>query len=971
MRSPLLTRRAGKKCAPPIQRAFIEMLENRQLLAVVPAGFTDTTLVSGSIKNPTTMAFAPDGRLFIAEQGGNLKVFKNGNLNTTPFLKVTTNTAGERGLMGVTFDPDFNTNRYVYIYYTATTPAYHNRISRFTANGDVAVAGSEKVIMELPNLVNVYHNSGAMRFGPDGKLYVAVGDNTVTSNAQSLSNPLGKILRINKDGTIPTDNPYYNTATGQGKAIWAMGLRNPFTFAFQPGTGRMFINDVGEDAWEEIDEGKKGANYGWPSTEGDFNQSTYPNFTRPLYAYGHDVDPGENAGGTCAITGGVFYDGGTTSFPSQYDGKYFFMDYCANWISVLNESTKTHTIFASQIRQPVGVTVGPDGAMYYLSRSFSGLEHYLGKITYTGSQAPSISTQPQSKTASVGSNVTFTVAANGAAPLSYQWQRNNFNISGANSSSYTLNSVQLSDSGDTFRCIVSNASGSATSNNATLTVTSSSAPKPTISTPPSGTLYSGGQTINFSGSATDPQDGNLPGSALTWEVRFFHDEHSHPFTLPFTGTGGSFTAPTIGDHKDANVFFRISLTAKDSSGLTTTVTRDIQPRKSTVQLKASIAGLSLTLDGQTAPASFVGVEGVIRSIGAPSPQTINGTTYVFDSWSDGGVQTHDISTPVNDTTYTANFKVSGSGGGNGLNATYYNNLNFTGTTVTRVDPTVNFNFDTGSPAAAIGPDTFSARWTGFVQPQYTQTYTFYTFADDGTRLWVNNKLLVDHWVDGAAVEKSGTIALEAGKKYSIKLEYYENIGKAKVNLQWSSSSQAKQIIPSNRLFTSNATSVTLTPTDDATVRGGTNSSTNYGGASKLEVKHNTSATNERQTYLKFNIGSVAAVTSAKLRLFGGLLTSEDPSMRISVYSASNTTWTEGSINYGNKPGSAAGSSATTTISGTTAKYYEWDLTSLIAAEKAAGHTTITLVLKSVDLTWAVGSFNSSEASSNKPQLVVS
>ena len=163
------------------------------------------------------------------------------------------------------FDPAFATNQFVYIYYTATTPALHNRISRFTANGDVAVAGSETVILDLNNLSSATnHNGGALAFGPDGKLYAAVGENANGANAQSMDNLLGKMLRINKDGTIPTDNPFFTSATGINRAIWALGLRNPFTFAFNPAGTELFINDVGQNTWEEINDGVAGANYGWP-----------------------------------------------------------------------------------------------------------------------------------------------------------------------------------------------------------------------------------------------------------------------------------------------------------------------------------------------------------------------------------------------------------------------------------------------------------------------------------------------------------------------------------------------------------------------------------------------------------------------------------------------------------------------------------------------------------------------------------
>src|ERR1051326_2448089 len=153
--------------------------------ASVPTGFMDT-LVANGLTNPTAMALAPDGRIFVCEQGGKLRVIKNGALLATPFLTVTVDSAGERGLLGIAFDPNFVSNQLVYVYYTAPTPA-HNRVSRFTANGDVAVAGSETILMELPNLSTATnHNAGAIHFGPDGDLYVATGDNANGNNAQGL-----------------------------------------------------------------------------------------------------------------------------------------------------------------------------------------------------------------------------------------------------------------------------------------------------------------------------------------------------------------------------------------------------------------------------------------------------------------------------------------------------------------------------------------------------------------------------------------------------------------------------------------------------------------------------------------------------------------------------------------------------------------------------------------------------------------
>jgi glucose/arabinose dehydrogenase len=249
--------------------------------STLPTGFSQTPFAVG-LSEPTAMAFAPDGRLFVAEQGGTLRVVNNGQLLPTPFLNISSkvDSSGERGLLGIAFDPEFANNKYVYVYYTqkatSTIPPF-NRVARFTAdanNGDVAAPNSEQSIFELPYLAATNHNGGAIHFGADGKLYVAVGENARPAEAQSLNSLLGKMLRINKEveDPIPADNPFYTQTTGNNRAIWALGLRNPYSFDVQPDTGtdprRIFINDVGQSAWEEIDEGIAGANYGWPLYEG-------------------------------------------------------------------------------------------------------------------------------------------------------------------------------------------------------------------------------------------------------------------------------------------------------------------------------------------------------------------------------------------------------------------------------------------------------------------------------------------------------------------------------------------------------------------------------------------------------------------------------------------------------------------------------------------------------------------------------
>ncbi len=343
------------------------------LAASYPAGFSEAPVARG-LDAPTAMAFAPDGRIFVCEQTGKLRVIKNGVLLAAPFLSVNVSSLGERGLLGVAFDPNFAVNSYVYVYYTTAGAPIHNRVSRFTANGDVAVPASEAVILDLDTLSGATnHNGGAIHFGPDGKLYVAVGENANAPNAQSFANRLGKMLRVNPDGTIPPDNPFVAQTTGLNQAIWAMGLRNPYTFTFHPVSGRMHINDVGQSAWEEVNEGAGGSNYGWPTYEGFDGGNA--SFRDPLIAYPHTG--GDPTG--CAITGGAFLTG--SNYPGQYSNAYFYADFCGQWIYYLPApGYDTATPFVTGLGKSAVDLQVRDGELYYLTRDAGGA---VFKISYS------------------------------------------------------------------------------------------------------------------------------------------------------------------------------------------------------------------------------------------------------------------------------------------------------------------------------------------------------------------------------------------------------------------------------------------------------------------------------------------------------------------------------------------------------------------------------------------------------------
>lgn len=330
-----------------------------------PSGYSDTRVVGG-LQEATDLAFAPDGRIFLCAKGGKLRVFKNGKLLSKPFLSLAVNTDSEKGLLGVAFDPDFETNQYVYVFYTRAQNN-SNRVSRFTAKGDVGIKSSELVLIDNLDTDDCgNHDGGGLRFGPDGKLYVSYGDGGCDSgNAQdrTVGNMNGKILRINTDGSIPADNPYIGSDSLEER-IWFWGLRNPWRFSWRPLTGRMYIGDVGSSVYEEVDVGAaKGSNFGWPVCEGKCNQSGMKN---PIYTYAHGDDG-------ASITGGVFWR-----------NDYFFGDYVKGFIrrmvvSSTDKPTKV-TTFEADAGAVVSFAAGPDGALYYVVFGYPGELRKIDKL---------------------------------------------------------------------------------------------------------------------------------------------------------------------------------------------------------------------------------------------------------------------------------------------------------------------------------------------------------------------------------------------------------------------------------------------------------------------------------------------------------------------------------------------------------------------------------------------------------------
>ena len=336
-----------------------------------PAGITRTLNWASGFSVATAFTELPDGRLLVAQQGGAVRVVQSdGTLLGPPMLTVTVVSLQDLGLLGVVAHPQFASNGFIYVYYTTAQGGTHNRISRFTVSGNTA--SGEVVLADLPTVSSNIHGGGALRFGTDGKLYVGVGDAGVSMNAPNLSTPLGKLLRFNDDGSIPSDNPFCTTQGNLACAVWAYGLRNPFTLAVQPQTGRIHISDVGSVTWEEIDVAARSANYGWPASEGP--RGVTGDITGPLFTYNHNAasPPGSGPGGffvgSCVIGGGFYPDSGP--FPAPWRGGYFFADCVAAFVGFidLNNGNAAYS-FGTVPSPPVGLLVTRGGAVLTLQRN--------------------------------------------------------------------------------------------------------------------------------------------------------------------------------------------------------------------------------------------------------------------------------------------------------------------------------------------------------------------------------------------------------------------------------------------------------------------------------------------------------------------------------------------------------------------------------------------------------------------------
>ncbi len=495
-----------------------------------------------------------------------------------------------------------------------------SRLSRFNvdpSNPDTALPNSEVVILGKVDVPpcdswgpgadclptdHSAHAIGTVRVAPDGKLFVGNGDGAfygstdiLAMRSQNLDSMAGKIFRINDDGTAPTDNPFYDGTDSSRSKVWAYGFRNPFRFSIHPITGEPFVGDVGWNTWEEVNRATRGANFGWPCFEGAARQPQYSaafpacaalqpaQVTSPLIVWDHSIGS--------SVTGGPFYTG--TAYPQLYHGNYFFADYTGHWINRAAADVQGNltsvTNFATNVRTPVSLELGPDGLLYYIAFEtgeirrirFNGATAAASATPLSGYSPLSVSFSSQGSTAPSGTQLT------------YLW---NFGDGGTSTEANPVH-VYATSAVTTFLATLT-VTGGGSSSTATVNVTvGSSPPVPVISVPANGTAFLPGAVVSYNGFATDPDDGALPETALKWTILLHHNTHVHT-VIGASGSQGTFETEF---HGAGTFSYELILTATDSSGVSATTSVllpqlvDSLPPTAPGTPIATVAGAQITL----------------------------------------------------------------------------------------------------------------------------------------------------------------------------------------------------------------------------------------------------------------------------------------------------------------------------------------------------------------------------------------
>ncbi|MFI6321270.1 LamG-like jellyroll fold domain-containing protein [Nonomuraea sp. NPDC050556] len=717
----------------------------------LPGNFQKQVVFSG-LTNPTNVEFASDGRVFVAEKSGLIKVFDS-ITDTTPViyadLRTQVHNFWDRGLLGMALHPNFPADPRLYVLYShdavpgGTAPRWGTADQSAdpcpsppgATNDGCLITGRLSVISptgaETPLITDwcqqhPSHSIGDLKFGPDGMLYASGGDgasfnfadygqDNLTSSDITPDNPCGDppspvgtaltppaaeggalrsqdlrtsgdpaglngtIIRINPDtGAAAPDNPNAGSSDANAARIIAYGQRNPFRFTIRPGTSEVWAGEVGWSTYEEINRiaAPTGPvnNFGWPCYEGPNKQSGYDNLnltlcenlyaagasaiTQPYFSWNHSSKPWPGdpcPSGGSSSSGVAFYNGGP--YPDSYDGSMFFSDYSRQCIWVMTKGANglpdpaTVTTFDSGV-PVVEVTTGPGGDLFAVDYANGQIIRYIYNNT---PPVAVIGASATSGNAPLAVNFTATGSSDADGdPLTFQWDLDGDGDLD-DSTSATPSFTYTQPGSYVVKLRASDGRGGQGDATATINV-NNTPPTATITSPAASLTWAVGDTIAFSGTGTDAQDGTEPGSRMIWKLIMQHCPstcHEHEITS-FTGASGSFVAP---DHEYPS-HLDLRLTVTDAHGLTDTKSVSLQPKTVNLTFQTAPTGLQLGFNSEQTVAPFTRtvIVGSHNSISAPSPQSANGSSYTFTSWSDSGAASHNVTAPATATTYTATYQ---------------------------------------------------------------------------------------------------------------------------------------------------------------------------------------------------------------------------------------------------------------------------------------------------------------------------
>ena len=667
----------------------------------LPSGFQQRTELSG-LTRPTKIAWAPDGRRFVAEKDGRVRVAGPTGTSTTVLLDLRSvvNDVADRGLLGLAVDSDFANQPYIYLLYT-----YDVRKDTNPDTGDPTVSRLERVrigsanqVLERKVLLGSYvsgacpapsndldclpadgesHSIGTVISAPDGTLIVGNGDAAGFTELDPLSlrtydetSLAGKIMRVDREGRGLANHPFCPGQANLAKTctkLWAKGFRNPFRFTRRP-NGILMVGDVGWTNNEEMDAvWRGGRSFGWPCYEGVIRTPTWrnrpecePEYAKestadrhdwPIHAYSHSGFP------SSAILAGPEYGGG--AYPDEFDGTVFYGDYGQGFIKrMLLDSLGgfAGTVDFAGDWHGIDLTAAPNGDLTWAEPGdWDTGSGSIQRIVYTPNRRPTAVVEANPTTGEAPLAVHFDGSGSSdldGDALSYDW---NFGDGTAHSTQASPVHTYADDG--TFTATLTVSDGMAQGTDSVEIDVDNTPPVPAIDAPADGGLYRDGVPLEVRGSATDEQEGTLPASRLEWDVLLRHNDHVHPHTAE-TGVA-EFSLTPLDDH-DADSHYEIKLTATDSDGASVSKTITIQPETIPLHLRSQPPGAPMSYAGAelTAPADRETAIGFRTAVGADESFDWDGRTWVFDRWSDGGERAHVITVPDAETTLTALYRDS-------------------------------------------------------------------------------------------------------------------------------------------------------------------------------------------------------------------------------------------------------------------------------------------------------------------------